>query len=61
MSNRPDCPMCADRKTHRHCERCGEAVSFPPFHCVACSKILCADCVKQGCCGETPAQEWDEK
>lgn len=51
------CPQCNSTDSHRHCERCGAAVPFPPFHCGTCSRVLCDPCVPQGCCGQVPARE----
>lgn len=40
------------------CERCGDAPEGEydlHDYCSTCSKNLCDDCMKSGCCGNTPA------
>ncbi len=49
------------------CERCGSAgrnIASGPLkgsralldYCVECSKDLCDECMKKGCCGNVPAK-----
>lgn len=40
-----------------NCEKCGKGTTaYQLFdYCSACSKNLCADCMKAGCCGNVPA------
>lgn len=40
------------------CERCGSAVyGYDLFdYCAECSRNLCPDCMKNGCCGQAPAK-----
>lgn len=39
------------------CERCRAKAQYPDVHdyCAKCSRNLCDDCMKKGCCGNTPA------
>lgn len=40
-----------------NCERCGATPTSYELldYCATCSKNLCADCMKAGCCGAVPA------
>jgi hypothetical protein len=38
------------------CEKCGKFVGFVHLdYCAECSRDLCEDCMKKGCCGHVPA------
>lgn len=41
------------------CERCGASPKRPLGlldYCAECSRDLCDDCMKKGCCGHIPAR-----
>ena len=42
------------------CERCDAKMDAHSLelmdYCAKCSKNLCAECMKKGCCGEVPAE-----
>lgn len=41
------------------CERCSKQTDSETYelfdYCAKCSKNLCPDCMKKGCCGKVPA------
>jgi hypothetical protein len=53
--------------SEKECERCGAG---PPTDregqpglldfCLVCSQDLCDDCMREGCCGNTPAKSGNE-
>lgn len=49
----------------KQCENCGYEVSKCSFtlldYCLVCSKTLCDNCMKKGCCGNIPAKSGEDE